>query len=260
MISPCFYGIITLVMLSAPLALQLESDQSFILAGPIKTEDIQAIYAQILRHHQSHLKLDGFRIGKVPLEIVKENFDPSVLLEETANKVISQIYELSLNHHHLSPIIPPQVKFLSKKLELDSDWSIEISSCLTPKINIKANLYPLIKKIDSKLEIKAKTDKILTLLEESSVVVMPKILIDYEVSRYQTSKSKDKAELAAKLTKEWTINLAISQIASTEKIIVNPEEIKAILTKNPNISQNPNLIHYLLLQQKVLDFLLAKIG
>ncbi|MFA6518643.1 MAG: trigger factor family protein [Candidatus Shapirobacteria bacterium] len=251
-------------MMSAPLKLKLDPDQKFTLTGEIKAEDVRSAYQKNLVHHQQHLKLDGFRPGKVPLNLVTQNTDPQELLEETINESVSQIYQLSLDHHQLKPIIPPQVSFLSTKFELDKDWPLEITSCLVPKIELKPTLYSLIAKLDSKLELKAKTEKVISLLEKSTKITVPQILLDYEFSRQKPDSKKptpqDKAEFEAKLTNEWAVNLAINQIATNEKISVSPEEMKAVISQNPSLSQNPNLVYYLLLQQKAIDFLLAKIS
>jgi FKBP-type peptidyl-prolyl cis-trans isomerase (trigger factor) len=51
------------------------------------------------------------------------------------------------------------------------------------------------------------------------------------------------------------VNLAISKIAKDNKIEVSEAEIKDILDKNPALSQNINMVYYLLTQQKVFEFL-----
>lgn len=251
-------------MQGTPLELKIYPDQKFTLTGNVKAEDFHSIYQKVIAHHQKHLKLDGFRPGKVPLPLVIKNTDPQHLLEETINEVVSQLYQISLDHHHLHPVIPPQVKFAAKKFDPDKPWPVEISSCLTPKIEITKTLYSLIAKIDPKLNPKDKTEKILSTLEKSAKITLPQILLDYEFSQFESQEqlkpsASDRAEFERKITREWTINLAINQIASTEKIAVDPKELKEVIAKNPSLSQNPNLIYYLLLQQKVINFLLAKI-
>ncbi len=57
------------------------------------------------------------------------------------------------------------------------------------------------------------------------------------------------------LIKEWTLNLAISQIAKEQKIEVSEKEVTDISTSNPSLGKNINFIYYLLTQQKVFDFL-----
>jgi FKBP-type peptidyl-prolyl cis-trans isomerase (trigger factor) len=64
-----------------------------------------------------------------------------------------------------------------------------------------------------------------------------------------------KENLKKQLTKEWTLNLAITKIATEQKIEVSEKEIATITASNPALSQNMNLVYYLLTQQKVFEFL-----
>lgn len=243
-------------MLSPNLKPTVNSDQTVILSGKILAKDLQLTYQKILLHRQSHLKLDGFRQGKVPLDLVTSHYGQNELFAQTVEEVISQIYQSSIVFHHLNPVIPPQVRILSKDFNLEKDLEIEISTCLTPKIAIKSTLYSKISQISPKLDSKAKTEKILSLLETQVNITFPPILLDYEIKK---SAPKDKAEFSKKITSEWSINLAIQEIATKEKITVKTEELKQVIGQNSKLQSNPNLIYYLLLQQKVLSFLLGKI-
>ena len=61
-----------------------------------------------------------------------------------------------------------------------------------------------------------------------------------------------------RISEEWTLNLAISQIALSQKITPDAKEIEEIVKKNPKLSSNPDLAYYLLTQQKVIDYLLTQ--
>ena len=76
----------------------------------------------------------------------------------------------------------------------------------------------------------------------------------YLESRKQTLEDYQ-SELKKRIIQEWTINLAITQIAKDNKIEVTEADTKDLLTKNPALSQNTNMLYYLLTQQKVLEFL-----
>jgi len=108
-------------------------------------------------------------------------------------------------------------------------------------------------------------------------VTLPSILIDADVSnrmsqlidqtqqagitvsQYLKNKNQTlegyKKILSDQISKEWTLNLVIDQIAKDQKIEITPDETKAIIEKSPQLSDNPNLVYYLIQQQKVIDYL-----
>ena len=120
-------------------------------------------------------------------------------------------------------------------------------------------------------------DQIIQALIKNAKVDLPEILIDSDlqshlsglvdqanqagitVQQYLESQKQTldgyKESLKKRIVEEWTINLTISKIAKDNKIEVSEEEVKDILTKNPALSQNINMIYYLLTQQKVFEFL-----
>ncbi|MPM89962.1 Trigger factor [bioreactor metagenome] len=149
-----------------------------------------------------------------------------------------------------------------------------------PEISLDKNYLDKIKK--TKTESKAtdenqKTEEIIKTLISTAKVDLPQILIDSDVQHQlshlveqvqqagitveqylanQKTNIKDYQEnLKKKIIEEWTINLAIQKISVDQKIEVTPEEIKAITDKNPALLQNINMVNYLLIQQKVFEFL-----
>jgi len=84
---------------------------------------------------------------------------------------------------------------------------------------------------------------------------------DLSIEAYLKNKNQNldelKHELEHQAQDEWTLNLAITQISSEQKLDPTEIEIKDIVSKNPQLTQNPSLVVYLLTQQKVINYLLS---
>src|SRR3989338_6342228 len=56
-----------------------------------------------------NMRIEGFRPGKAPIEMIKQKIDPGQLNEETVRSLLPGVFEQILTEHHLHPIIPPKV-------------------------------------------------------------------------------------------------------------------------------------------------------
>jgi trigger factor len=149
-----------------------------------------------------------------------------------------------------------------------------------PEITLDKNYLDKIKKtktVSKATDENQKTEEIVKTLISVAKVDLPQILIDSDVQHQlshlveqvqqagitveqylanQKTNIKDYQEnLKKKIVEEWTINLAIQKISVDQKIEVTPEEIKNITDKNPALLQNINMVSYILIQQKVFEFL-----
>lgn len=260
--------------------IQKLKDKTFILNLTIEKKDIQSEYQKTLLAVQKDYETKGFRKGKVPLEIVKESISFEKIFEETASHLISHVYSEVLKANNLKPIIQPQIKFINEHPDFDHDWEIEITSCELPEITLNEKYKNDIKKINSNKDIKdenQKMDQIIKTLITNATLELPQILIDSDlqshlsglvdqanqagitVQKYLESQNQTiesyKQNLKKRIVDEWTINLSINKIAKDNKIKVTESEVKNILTQNPSLSNNINMVYYLLTQQKVFDFL-----
>lgn len=256
------------------------NDKTFVLNLTIKLADIKKEYQEHLKNFQANFETKGFRKGKAPLEVVEQNISIEKLFEEVASHLISHAYGEKINELQLKPIIQPQVKFISKDVDLDHDWQIEVTSCELPEIKLDEKYSTEVKKINSDKTVtdeNQKIEKIIDILFKNSTVELPEILIESDsqnqlsqlvdqsrqagisVTDYLKSKGltleQHKENLKKQLTKEWNLNLAITQIAKEQKIEISEKEISDIIGTNPSLGQNTNLVYYLLTQQKVFEFL-----
>jgi len=255
-------------------------DKTFILQLEIKVDDIQKEYQNQLKTAQANFETKGFRKGKAPLEVVESNLSPEKIFEEVASHLISHAYSDALQVNGLKPIIQPQVKFKNEKPDFEHDWQIEITSCELPEIELKKDYLDKIKKLKDDKKIKddnQKMDEIIKIIIANAKLELPQILIESDlqshlsklvdqasqagitVQQYLESQKQTldsyKESLKKRIVEEWTLNLSINQIAQENKLEVTETEVKDILSKNPGLSQNINMVYYLLTQQKVFDFL-----
>jgi len=260
--------------------LKKQDNKVFTLNVEIKVADIKEEYQEHLKQFQANFETKGFRKGKAPLEVVEQNINPEKLFEEVASHLISHAYGHKIEEHQLKPIVQPQVKFLNKDVDFDHDWQLEITSCELPEIKLNEKYIAEIKKINSDKTItdeNQKMEKVIDTLIKNGKVELPEMLVESDVQNQLTqlvdqsrqagisvadylknkglTLEKYKEDLQVQITKEWTLNLAISQIAKEQKIEVSEKEVTDISASNPSLGQNINFIYYLLTQQKVFDFL-----
>jgi len=261
-------------------AIQRLKDKTFILNLTIDQKDIQNEYQKTLLSFQKNFETKGFRKGKAPIEVVKDSISPEKMFEEVASHLISDEYSKAIKANDLKPIIQPQVKFKNEHPDLNQNWEIEITSCELPEIELDDKYKEEIKKINSDKEIKdenQKMDQIIKVLINKSKLTLPEILIESDLQSHlsglvdqanqagitvqqyldnqKITLEKYKENLKKRITDEWTINLSINKIAKDNKIEVSEGEVKTVLTQNPSLSKNINMIYYLLTQQKVFEFL-----
>jgi len=257
-----------------------QDNKVFTLNIEVKVADIKKEHQKHLKQFQTNFETKGFRKGKAPLDVVQQNISEEKLFEEVASHIISHAYGEKIKEHNLKPIIQPQVKFINKDVDFNHDWQLEITSCELPEIKLNEKYLTEIKKVNSDKTIteeNQKIEKIIDALVKNGQVELPEILIESDIQNqlsqlidqsrqagisvadYLKNKGltleKYKEDLKIQIIKEWTLNLAISQIAKEQKIEVSEKEVTDITNSNPSMGQNINFIYYILTQQKVFDFL-----
>jgi FKBP-type peptidyl-prolyl cis-trans isomerase (trigger factor) len=254
-------------------------DKSFTIELTLGAEDIKKEYQHVLSEIQENFEKKGFRKGKAPLDVVEQNISPQAVIEEVLNHLLPKTYKEVIEEHQLKPVTEPTIKIKTEKLSLDTDWVLELESCELPEIKINPKFFTEIKALnkDTKIEKKAKMDQIVTLITKNTKIELPTVLLNNDINRRlsdlveqlqsanltieQYLKNKNitlpeyRSEQEKQIKNDWALNLAINQIAIDQKIKVEETEIKEILEKSPELKNDPNLVYYLLTQQKVLDYL-----
>lgn len=70
--------------------------------------------AQALAKFQKEIKVDGFRPGKVPLEIISEKVGPRIILQKTQEEAIHSFLFLAIKQQNLVPLLPPLVQVIKE--------------------------------------------------------------------------------------------------------------------------------------------------
>lgn len=254
-------------------------DKSFTIELTLGADDIKKEYQHVLGEIQGNFEKKGFRKGKAPLDVVEQNISPQAVIEEVLNHLLPKAYKQVVEEHKLKPVTEPTIKIKTEKLSLDTDWALELESAELPDVKIDPIFFAEVKKLnkDSKIEKKTKMDLIITLFSKYTKVELPAVLLNNDVNRRlsdlveqsqsanltveQYLKNKNitlpqyREEQEKQVKNDWALNLGINQIAIDQKITVQKAEIEDIFFKSPELKNDPNLVYFLLTQQKVLDYL-----
>ena len=133
---------------------------------------------------------------------------------------------------------------------MDKDWAIEANGAQIPDIAINPKFFSEIKTINQNKDQNnnKKTDEILKKLIEFSRVQLARLIIDNDLNRklsdlidqtqqagitidsYLKNRNQSlenyKKEMEQRISEEWTLNLAISQIALSQKLPPMPRKLK----------------------------------
>lgn len=99
--------------------LSVEADEKFL-----------AQVKQVVLQHMAtnHVKVPGFRAGKVPLALVEKNADPAALQSEFAEEAINRLYPQVIKAENVRPVAQPEItlKKFVPFTTLDVDITIEV--------------------------------------------------------------------------------------------------------------------------------------
>ncbi len=254
-------------------------DKTFILRLTIKANDVKSTYQHLLEHIAADIDIHGFRKGKAPKELVEKHISNEKLLEETAQKLIPDLYQQKIKEHVLKPIIQPQIKITNPPLTIDKDWQIEIISCELPEIKLAdySKEITVLNVKNIKLSQEEKVNQILDLLVKKSSVILPPILTEAELNHKlsqlvdQTQQAgitvqaylknqnltldQYKEQLKSQITKEWTLNLALDSIAHSNKLEVTPQNVEEEMKKYSKNNIDPQFLQFILMQNKTIEYL-----
>lgn len=233
-------------------------------------------------------QLPGFRKGKAPEKLVKDTLDQAKVKDEVLRKLLPNSYAEAVNENNLHPIVDPSIHLEGELLE-GQDWKFHALTAESPKVDL-GNYKDEIKKITAKSKIvvpgkereEPRFDEIVSALLNSSKVIVPRVIIEREADRllaqtldeikrlgmnldqYLSSTNKTAEDLRAEYSKkaesDLKLEFVLQEVAKTEKITVNDEEInKTIEAAKPeerdSLSSNKYLLASIMRQQKTLDYL-----
>ncbi len=129
------------------------------------------------------IRVEGFRPGRAPADLLRQKIDPATLSEETIRILLPGVFDSLIREHKLQPIIPPKVDLTAK-----DPLTLVITIVERPEVKVKGADKISVKKEASKIG-KKDVDR----------------MIDYLKTQYRTTKPADRA---AKNGDEVTVDFA----------------------------------------------------
>lgn len=192
---------------------KLEKSEVEIL-GIIDASDFAKHEEKALLAIGERLELPGFRKGKAPASKVKENVPEMELLEEMAERSISEAYPKILEENKIDAIGRPEITIT--KIAKGSDLEFKIITAVLPEM--KLGDYKKIASIENKKE---ENKKEIT-VEESEV---EKVILDLRKMRAEQSANKDEHIGHENMTEEE--HAKAHETDATEKIEVKESDYPA---------------------------------
>ncbi|MBU2539750.1 trigger factor [Patescibacteria group bacterium] len=100
----------------------------------IPSEDLDKFLEKAFAHFNEHLKVDGFRQGNIPKNIVEEKVGKENILAEAADLAVKDAYAKIIKENNLEPITAPDVQVL--KLAKGNPFIFKIKVNLLPEIGL----------------------------------------------------------------------------------------------------------------------------
>ncbi len=100
----------------------------------IPKKEAQQAYNKAVNKLAKYLKIDGFRKGKIPTKIAKKHLNQEKVIEEALQKIVPSIYIQEVKKAKLKPLVNPEFKPVS--LKLDQDWILEAHIAQKPDIKL----------------------------------------------------------------------------------------------------------------------------
>ena len=97
----------------------------------VSSNELDEKINQEAEKEKDKIKIDGFRKGKVPLDIIKNKFS-ATLLNDVAQNLVEENIQKLIKDNDYQLISRPEINI--KKLDIKSDFEFEVSLILYPKI------------------------------------------------------------------------------------------------------------------------------
>jgi trigger factor len=128
------------------------SDTKVQLTLVADAELLSHVKEEVLRHFARTTKIQGFREGKAPLNMVEKQADPVRLQSEFLDRAMSRLYSDAISEHKLRPVAQPEVK-ITKFVPFDT---LEIETEVEVVGEVKLPDYKKIKVPKPKVAVESK--------------------------------------------------------------------------------------------------------
>lgn len=134
-------------------------------------DEAKAAEAKAVEKLGEGVRIEGFRPGRAPAEMLRAKIDPSRLSEETIRLLLPGVFDSLIKEHKLQPIIPPKVDMTSR-----DPLTLTLTFVEKPEVKVKGSEKIKVKKEASKISEKD-SDR----------------MIDYLRGQYRTTAPVDRA-------------------------------------------------------------------
>lgn len=136
-----------------------------LLTVEFSNEAVRLAEEKGLKNFAQNIKIDGFRPGKAPADLVRSRVNPERLFEETIRNLIDQSLPALMKEHSLQPVIAPKVEAVSR-----TPLTLRITIVERPVVTIR-NLDALnVKKREAKADPKDVQKVIDSVMQEHRVL------------------------------------------------------------------------------------------
>lgn len=114
----------------------------------LEAKAFDKVIKEVAKNISKTLKVDGFRKGNIPFNLVKKTIGENSLVQEGAEEAIKQNYVDYVIENKLEVIGQPEIRF--KKIAMGNDLEAEIEVAILPEINLNKNWKEDVAKINKK--------------------------------------------------------------------------------------------------------------
>lgn len=112
-----------------------ELDNSEIeIEASLPWEDVEAHRKAVVERYSENLKLDGFRKGRIPENIVIQNIGEHNIISDMAEKALQNAYPIIVRENNLNVIGAPRISVT--KLAKDNPLEFKITTAVMPEVKL----------------------------------------------------------------------------------------------------------------------------
>ncbi|MDD2627827.1 MAG: trigger factor [Clostridia bacterium] len=167
--------------------IEKQENSKVVLEFKIEKEKFHEALDEAFKKNSKHFKIQGFRAGKVPRNVVEKTYGEGVLYDEAFNIIAGKEYENAVEENNLEVVARPEVDI--KEIGKDKDLEFTITVYVKPEVEIKDYKGLNIKKVSEEISeedlqkelenVQSKNARIIT-LEDATVENKDLTVIDFE--------------------------------------------------------------------------------
>jgi len=238
-----------------------EEDGNIQITFTLPIDLVQKAQEETITEMAKDMEIPGFRKGMAPISKVAEKVSKTALIEHSLSHLLPQALAESINENKLQIAIYPKFELISA--EDGKDWQVKGITCELPEVELgdykkavtglskSRNILVPGKEAPKELAKEEKEQMVVKAILDTVKITIPKILVEEEVASRLSNllarleklglalegylgsigKTVDglRSEYEAQAKDAITLDLALSKIAETDGIKVDPKEVEAAL-------------------------------